>query len=1169
MISMLGLNSLNLWLKAKWQLAMVLLSMCGLQLPISCLQAVYGQISSPVVQQYTFKDFNAHPWMWGGVQDKKGNLFFANNDGVLVFDGARWQLLETPTPVRSISVDSSNIIYVGCVGDFGLFEPAPSGRSLVFKSLRSFLPEKLQGTYNINGVYNSADGIFFLSSSEKESKLYRAKRKDKSYSLKYWNFPEKYISAGATASQFFIIDPNVGLQVLSGDKFGDFPGGNQLIGSDISGLAAIDKQSFVLGSMSKGLYIGSSQGLNKIAIAAQGQIDAGKGIMGLTVLPNGHIAIAITDGGVLVVDQNGNTMQSLTTANGLLSNNMVSICSDRQGGVWAGTSNGISYFNPLLPITSISNEKGLSGKITSIYQQGNVLYVGTMAGLFTLDVNNPSQFVRVPGLNDDARSIIPTTSGLLLASGSGAYAVSGTTVTQLTNQLARIIGVSKRNPNQAYAALQEGGVTKLSNTGGVWAAAGNIDGLTEQINSIAEDKEGNVWMGTTYQGLIYFNANSNKVQRHDIEQGFKATGKAKGYVFVQRLGDEVVFRTDKGIFRRQGSNYELVPGLSKVFSSRMVKYVDSGPNQGVVFWQNKAYNIKFDGQFNVVMDSLSWANLTSEIIDAMHVNEQFTWIGHQDQVIRAAIRSGYPAAAFKAQVRLMEVGNDSIYYTGFFWDKDNIIQIDQTEEFTPSLNYQYNTVKFIVGSNSYLNSRANEYQFFLEGFDESWSHWQKTPEIKYNLREGKYKLLVRAKNAIGQVSEVDSFEFRVKPPIYRTIWAYLLYILAGGGAVFGLIKLNTARLKRQNKKLEEIVDERTREVNEQKNKLEVQNKEIIQAYDELSNTQDQLVQSEKMAALGQLIASIAHEINTPLGAIGGASSNLNKSMPTLINNLPEFINKLSPELKPLVYKMVDRSLGFTGSLTSREERQFRKMAAEFLETNQIGNANELAKDMIRIGLWENLDEFLPIFKHANVSEILELIGGIGRIRVNLDNIGLAVAKTQKIVFALKSYSHKQAFDELVSASIIDTVDTVLILYSNQLKHGIVLKTNYDRTLPNTFCYPDELHQVWTNIIHNALQAMDNQGELTIDVIREQNNIVVKITDSGPGIPEHVLPKIFEAFYTTKKQGEGSGLGLNICYKIIQKHDGDINVDTEPGRTTFIVTLPIKTEAAVPERAATA
>ena len=137
------------------------------------------------------------------------------------------------------------------------------------------------------------------------------------------------------------------------------------------------------------------------------------------------------------------------------------------------------------------------------------------------------------------------------------------------------------------------------------------------------------------------------------------------------------------------------------------------------------------------------------------------------------------------------------------------------------------------------------------------------------------------------------------------------------------------------------------------------------------------------------------------------------------------------------------------------------------------------------------------------------------------------------------------------------LETVLTLYNNQIKQSVELIKEY-ADLPPIRCYPDELNQVWTNILHNALQAMDYKGTLIVTISQQDNNAVVAITDSGQGIPSEIKEQIFTPFFTTKAAGEGSGLGLDIVKKIIDKHDGKIEVDSQVEKgTTFSVWLPLE------------
>ena len=141
------------------------------------------------------------------------------------------------------------------------------------------------------------------------------------------------------------------------------------------------------------------------------------------------------------------------------------------------------------------------------------------------------------------------------------------------------------------------------------------------------------------------------------------------------------------------------------------------------------------------------------------------------------------------------------------------------------------------------------------------------------------------------------------------------------------------------------------------------------------------------------------------------------------------------------------------------------------------------------------------------------------------------------------------------SNIVDDLETVLTLYQSQCKQGVAIVRNYE-PMPEIWCYPSELNQVWMNLIYNALQAMQNQGTLTIDMRVNDSTIGIAITDTGIGIPPEIQSKIFDPFFTTKPVGEGSGLGLDIVRKILQKHHGAIEFTSVPGCTVFEVSLPI-------------
>ncbi|MDJ0728728.1 MAG: response regulator [Crocosphaera sp.] len=339
--------------------------------------------------------------------------------------------------------------------------------------------------------------------------------------------------------------------------------------------------------------------------------------------------------------------------------------------------------------------------------------------------------------------------------------------------------------------------------------------------------------------------------------------------------------------------------------------------------------------------------------------------------------------------------------------------------------------------------------------------------------------------------------------------------------------------------------------------LEEKNNKLAKAFQQLKQAQSQLVQSEKMAALGQLVAGISHEINTPLGAIRSSVENLADFLGKDIEPQLNFWQTIDSKQQPYFLELL-RYSPFQG-LSSREKRQLKRKLRNSLETANIEQSDRIADTLVDLGISEQeLSSVLPLFKQPDGLNILDKAYQFFTLRKSTQTIQTATERAAKIVFALKSYARYDFGTEKMEGDLIHGIETILTLYHNQIKKGVEVIKNYQE-IPPILCYPDELTQVWTNLIHNALQAMNYEGTLQIDVEPKNDIIDVKITDSGQGIPSNVLPRIFEPFFTTKIAGEGSGLGLDIVKRIIEKHDGQISVDSLPGQTTFTVSIPMITQ----------
>lgn len=390
----------------------------------------------------------------------------------------------------------------------------------------------------------------------------------------------------------------------------------------------------------------------------------------------------------------------------------------------------------------------------------------------------------------------------------------------------------------------------------------------------------------------------------------------------------------------------------------------------------------------------------------------------------------------------------------------------------------------------------------------------------------------------------------------RLIWLLAAAFCLAIAAATALMLNSFQRLLQSRAELKQQVRERTQHLSESHSALERKTQALEQTLHQLQAAQSQLVQSEKMASLGQLVANVAHEINTPIGAVKSSGHSIAEALSRMLERLPRVLLDLDEASRPVFLALIAAAHHPAAVISTREERQITRQLTQQLEALGLSDARHKAELLLQLHAHHAPEAFIDLLRRPDCEALLAAAADVATLVSSSANINTAVERASKIVFALKSYAHAAPDKALRPTDLRQGMDTVLTLYQHQIKQGVELDYQADE-LPPVQGLPDELNQVWTNLIHNALQAMHHQGRLSIRMNTEGQGVLVSVGDSGPGIPESIRERIFEPFFTTKPAGEGSGLGLDIVRKIVEQHGGRIDFSSEAGvGTTFRVWLPL-------------
>jgi len=322
------------------------------------------------------------------------------------------------------------------------------------------------------------------------------------------------------------------------------------------------------------------------------------------------------------------------------------------------------------------------------------------------------------------------------------------------------------------------------------------------------------------------------------------------------------------------------------------------------------------------------------------------------------------------------------------------------------------------------------------------------------------------------------------------------------------------------------------------------------------------LQNEKLMSLGKLSAGLAHELNNPAASIVRNAEELYSRT----HQTPERFKRImtmrvtaeqTDQVNAILFSKINAPKRTDLTLMQRES--LKDDLLNWLEDRNVENAETIAETFVEFGMTEaDLNEIHDIVDGKHLDGILPWLEGTLSLEMLVCEIQEASGRIASLITSIKSYSHMDRSKDGEKIDLPEGIINTLTMLKHQLKSkSIAVKKEFGENLPKILAFPGELNQVWTNLIDNAIDAMDEGGVLNIKTYAKRDRAFVEITDNGAGIPENVVSKIFDPFFTTKNIGKGTGLGLEVVRRIVEHHKGSIEVDSVPGKTTFTVCFPVE------------
>jgi len=754
-------------------------------------------IGNPSIINYSKKIYKGGNQNWDIDQDERGIMYFANNNGLLTFDGVYWQTYRLPNGIalRSVMVSKNKNIYVGGQGQIGYFKPDEQGR-LVYHSLNALLSPADNTFTDVWNICENDNSIFFRINSKV---FVLSSGKIQVYTSNYWSF------LGDVGNKIIAHDATQGLLVFeNGQHWKPLPSGDQLpAGAAVRSIVPVGKDSLLIATQQFGFFILDSKGLKVFATPATKEV-ADQSIYQMLLLPDKNLLVATRLGGCYVLDLRGQLLERITINEGLQSQNTLSVKKDRQGNIWLGLDNGIDVVNYTDAVKHIFPEKENhnTGFASAIYNQH--LYLGTSAGVYRTELGAETdisrtrgQFGLVKNSQGEIWGLSVVYDQLLIAHASGAYYVKNGEAFLLDKS----IGYWGFQPygNGASKQIMAGTYNSINFfdqvNGGVKRGR---PGVHSESARFVVRHNGVIWIGHPYRGIFRVLADKNQgmvVTPYTDKENVISNNNNR----IFKIAGKLILADDNGIFEYDSKKDKFIRSVQfeKIFGKTPLNYLmedrygniwfTQGKKIGVVGkssgFTRKTYFAELEDKFTYNFEHINVIDSSNVLIAAekgfFHLNLRSYHTGRTKPVV--LIRS----------VKTMIDEKDSLLYGGYAESPP-----------IPPIKYSKSGVTISFTALEYSHPDDVAYSYYLEGFDQQWSPWgEKTEKEFSNLPAGKYTFWVKCKLG-DEESKPTSYSFIILPPWYQSWWAIVLYILAAI-CLFGLLlKYQRQRdFKDQQKKL--------------------------------------------------------------------------------------------------------------------------------------------------------------------------------------------------------------------------------------------------------------------------------------------------------------------------------------------------------------------------------